>query len=131
LTLCPRFSDCDEGYSFRLDNPVPADSEDNDLYIYATENEVFLASPSRIDRSLRRTLFADLGTSKSLDDHPSLNSELDGEEKIPVQQGHSVALIMEGNRIAKLRPMRIDRVDGRVLVEFEYVYQPIAGESSF
>jgi hypothetical protein len=131
LTLCTLSGDCDNGFSFRLDRSVERYSDDNDLYIYLTKTDIFIASPSRLDRGLRRSLFADIGPSGSLDDHPRLDRDLSGEEKLVLREGHSIVVILNGNRIAKLRPLEIQRSGDNPRVVFEYMYQPISGELTF
>jgi len=131
LTLCARSGDCDGGFSFRLDRSVESNSEDNDLYLFVTKTGFFIASPSRLDRGLRRSLFADLGPSDSLDDYPRLERDLSGEEKLMVREGYSIAVILKGNRIAKLRPLEIERSRDNPRVVFEYMYQPVSGELAF
>jgi hypothetical protein len=132
IVLSPRFSGGDDGFSFRRNEIVPPTSEANDLYLYTTAEGVFLASPSRLNRGLRETRFVALGPSDSLDDYPRLERPWEGEEKIDVKVGHSIGLILEGEHLAKLRPVAVEgsREDGPQVV-FEYVYQPVKGESSF
>lgn len=131
LTLCPMTGDCDGGYSFRLDQPVERTSEDNDIYIFLTKTEAFVASPSRLDRGLRATQFADLGPSASIDDFQRMDPNLAGAEKLAIREGHSIGVILSGNRVAKLRPVEISQSGDNPRVVFEYIYQPVAGESTF
>jgi len=131
LTICPLTGQCEDGFSFRLDQAVDRISIDNDFYIYQTKTDVFVASPSRLDRSLRKTLFVDLGPSETLDDYPRLDRDLGGEEKLLIREGRSIGLILNGNRIAKLRPVEIDRSGNNPHVVFEYIFQPFAGELTF
>jgi len=131
FTLCPRFSGCSDGFSFRLDSAVTDVSDENDLYLFVTKSEFMLASPSRMDRNLRATRFADLGPSQSLSDHPDFDLKLPMDEKIPIHEGRSIGLLLQGNRIAKLRPVEIQRSVQTLRVVFEYMYQPLADVSSF
>lgn len=131
LTICPLTGTCEDGYSFRLDQPVDRASVDNDFYIYQTSADFFLASPSRIDRNLRHTSFVDLGPSQSLDDYPRLDANAAGEEKLLVRERHSYGLILDGNRIAKLRAVEIQTSSDNPHVVFEYIYQPFAGNRTF
>lgn len=131
LTICPLTGACEDGFAFELDQPVDRASVDNDFYIYQTKAEIFLASPSRIDRNLRHTEFVDLGPSQSLDDYPIMDGDAAGEEKLRIQKGHSVGLLLDGNRIAKLRAIEIENAGDDPHVVFEYIYQPIAGARVF
>jgi hypothetical protein len=131
LTICTSVGDCDDGFSFRLDQAVEKYSDDNDIYVYLTKTDMFIASPSRLDRGLRRSLFVDIGPSGSLDDHPRLERDLNGDEKLMIREGRSFAVILTGNRIAKLRPLEIERAGDNPRVVFEYIYQPISGELTF
>jgi hypothetical protein len=72
-----------------------------------------------------------LGPSDSLSDYPQFAGNPGGAEKILVQIGRSIGVRLTDGRIAKLRPVEIDRSDNSVRVEFEYVYQPVAGETLF
>jgi hypothetical protein len=132
IVLSPRFSGGDDGFSFRRDKIVPPTSEANDLYLYTTTEGFFLASPSRLDQGLRETRFVDLGPSDSLDDYPRLERPWTGEERIGVEVGHSIGLILDDEHLAKLRPVAFESSsEDRPQVVFEYVYQPVKGESSF
>jgi len=131
LTICPLTGNCEDGFSFRLDEPVDRISVDNDFYIFQTKTDIVIASPARIDRNLRKTLFVDLGPSESLDDYPHLERDLGGEEKLTVREGRSIGLILNGKRIAKLRPIEIDHSADNPHVVFEYMFQPFVGELTF
>jgi len=131
FTLVPRFEVGHDGFSFANDVPVEGLSEQNDLYLYVAEGAVYLASPDRLDRSLRATRFVDLGASGSLEDHPLLPSDAKKVDRISVEFGRSIGVALADGRIAKLRPSEVDFQSNPPRATFEYLYQPRPGERQF
>ncbi|MEW5873910.1 MAG: hypothetical protein AB1752_01860 [Candidatus Zixiibacteriota bacterium] len=131
FALVPRFEAGHDGFSFADDMPVEGTSEQNDLYMYVAEGDVFLASPDRLDRSLHVTRFVDLGSSGSLDEHPVFPGEARVTDRISVEVGRSIGVVLANGTIAKLRPSEIDLGSDPPRLTLEYLYQPRRGERRF
>jgi hypothetical protein len=129
--LVPRFQSGHDGFSFSEDGPAEGTSETNDLYMYTTGNVFHLASPDRLDRTLRATRFVDLGPSFSLDDHPLMPGSGATADRIAVEVGHSIGLVLADGRIAKVRPLGLDTDRDPPRITLEYVFQPTLGEQRF
>jgi len=131
FVLHPRLSGAEDGFSFSEDSPVAWTSTQNDIYMYAVRDTLYLASPSRLNGELRQTQFFDLGPSGSIDEYPELTTLPSYREKVPIRRGRSIALRLDGTGIVKLRPRDIHSEADPVSVTFEYMYQPVNGEKQF
>ncbi|MBI5866764.1 MAG: hypothetical protein HZB43_00480 [candidate division Zixibacteria bacterium] len=131
LTLRPRFAGAGDGFSFSEDRNVSSLSDSNDVYLFAMKDGLFLGSPARLNPLLRSTRLSDLGPSDSIDDFPDCPRQGFGDEKVAVIPGHTILVVTEDGRMAKLRPQ--DPVVGSDTssVAFDYLFQPIAGEARF
>lgn len=131
LTLHLRLSGAVDGFCFAANHPVSSMSDSNDVYLFSTKRGIFLGSPSRLDAFLRTTKFVVLGPSASIADYPSYLAQDGGADKIPVQSESSIALLLSGRRMAKMRPRQMPGPRDSLYIVFDYVYQPLAGEARF
>lgn len=131
FTLQPRFSGKNDGFSFAGDRGVSCLSDSNDIYLFLGKDGPYLGSPSRLDPLLRSTRFATLGPSVSIDDYPTRSEPPDTSDKVAVESGRSILVLITDGRIAKMRPRQMQGSGSSVAVTFDYVYQPILGEEEF
>ena len=131
MTLHPRFSSENDGFSFASDRNVPSMSDSNDVYLFAGKDGLYLASPSRLNPLLRGTRFASLGPSVSIEDYPACPEPSSLSDKVAVQPGHSVVVLMMDGRMAKMRPRELAGGHNSLSMVFDYVYQPVFGEARF
>lgn len=130
LTLNPRLSGDNDGYSFAEDTTVEWMSLTNDLYLYTVRDTAYLASPSRLNGELRETRFVTLGFADDFSSYPEIPA-VDGLEKIALKERQLIGLRLDDDRIAKLRVVSINRDVDPLAVTFQYRYQPVAGETEF
>ncbi|MBD3297978.1 MAG: hypothetical protein GF341_04925 [candidate division Zixibacteria bacterium] len=130
ITLHPRLSGLNEGYSFTNDTTVELRSLQNDLYIYTIRDTAFLASPSRLSDGLRTTRFVNLGYADEFTAYPEMSSA-NGVDKVALDKGQVLGVRLNDDRIAKLRVVSIDKEADPMAVTFQYRYQPVAGETRF
>jgi hypothetical protein len=131
MTLQPRFSEANDGFAFESDHQVPSLSDSNDVYLFVTRDGPHLGSPARLDASLRRTFFSNMGPSASIEDYPVFPNPSDRSDKIAVLSGHTLLVMMMDGRMAKLRPRDFAGRHDSLRVTFDYIYQPIFGEVRF
>ncbi|GAB4314464.1 MAG: hypothetical protein Kow0074_01490 [Candidatus Zixiibacteriota bacterium] len=130
LTLRPRLSGGNDGYSFADDTTVEWTSLSNDIYLYMVRDTAYLASPSRLNGELRETRFVTLGFADDFSAYPEISSD-DGAEKVALVERQVIGLRLNDDRIAKLRVVSIDPDADPPTVTFQYRYQPVAGETHF
>ncbi len=130
ITLHPRMSGLNEGYSFANDTTVELKSLINDVYIFAVRDTAYLASPSRLSDGLRTTRFVNLGYADEFTAYPEISSA-DGDDKVALDEGQVLGVRLNDDRIAKLRVVSIDKTADPLSVTFQYRYQPVAGETRF
>lgn len=131
MTLQPRFAGPNDGFSFSADHIVGSLSDSNDIYLFAAKGGLFLGSPARLNPLLRSTRLSDLGPSASIEDFPNCPREPYGDEKSLVTPGHTILVVTEDGRMAKLRPRDPLGTSDTASIVFDYIYQPIAGEPHF
>ena len=131
MTLGPRFSGAKEGFSFASDREVPSLSDSNDVYLFIGRDGPHLGSPARLDASLRRTAFSNMGPSASIEDYPACFNPPDRTDKIAVLSGQTTLVTLNDGRMAKLRPRNLTGGRDSLRVTFDYIYQPIIGEPHF
>lgn len=131
LTLRSRFAGAGDGFSFAADRSVSSLSDSNDVYLFAMKNGLFLGSPARLNPLLRSTRLSDLGPSASIDDFPDCPLQGYGDEKAALIPGHTILVVTDDGRMAKLRPRDPVVSSDTSSVTFDYLFQPIAGEARF
>jgi hypothetical protein len=131
MTLRPRFSGANDGFAFESDRNVPSLSDSNDVYLFVMRDGPHLGSPARLDGSLRRTFFSNMGPSASIEEYPAFPNPSERSDKIAVLPGQTLVVMMMDGRMAKLRPRDFAGRHDSLRVIFDYIYQPILGEARF
>ena len=116
------FSGSSSGFSFHRLRSVPTDDLDNDLYLATINDELYLASPWRLDIVLRETKFYRLGIFTDLDKVAIPEVKNPGAALLQVVSGEVFILEDAEGCFALAKADQVDRKSGMVRISF--IYQP-------
>ncbi|MBU0985528.1 MAG: hypothetical protein KKA42_16765, partial [candidate division Zixibacteria bacterium] len=134
VSLVPRYSGDDDGYSFEQNKHVRADASANDLYFYTKDGQDFLASPTRLNGFLRSSKFVVLPFSG---DYESVAKELAAtkitptEERVEIKRGDWVLVKCDGDTYALLKIKMMQGTGEKRRVDFWFAYSTLVGELYF
>jgi hypothetical protein len=121
FVLNSSFSGEQDGYSFQRQQSVATDDLDNDIYLTTIDEDLYVASPSRIDYVLRETSFYDIGRKGSLDEVRVGELKTRPSEKLKVEEG-LIFLLQDADDCYALVKFDIADPEARRVVS-SYIYQ--------
>ena len=134
IELSIRYKSSQDGYSFELDDYVPADDLNNDLYFFSGPDGDFLGSPVKLNGFLKDNRFGKLSLKGEFKDVRGNLGGVSSEptiDKLRIQRGDWIHMRTAEGGNAFLRVLDIvgDGADRKVRLFF--VYNSLAGEMIF
>jgi len=133
IELSMRYKSDHDGWSFAKNEYVRADAVDNDMYAFAKDGQVFLASPDRLG-FLRKTLFRKLSYKGDVDDigNRLTDSEpLPADDRVEVRKGDWIEVMTADKTFALVKILDISGKGEDTRLQLFYAWTPKVGAPAF
>jgi len=134
IELSIRYKSSQDGFSFEMNDYVPADDLNNDLYFFSGPDGDFLGSPVKLNGFLKDNRFARLpyqGEFGKVRDKLSKAVSDPTIDKIPIREGDWIHMRTAEGANAVIRVLGISGTGSDRKVRLFFVYNPLAGEMIF